>query len=896
MSKKKLFLIPLFLIPLILVSLWFRNGLIHGGGEEGILYYNTQKNFLLSTTVWAEFVTGLFTPSWLQRSPVMYLSNVFHQIGIPPVLFQATLFYILMLTGMLSVYFLTLNLLDQHKEKFQISLLSALFYLFNPYSFSQVWGRGLSAQYNAFALLPLSLLLFHLGLKRKQYIFGLLIALISTMMAMAYEWITFIVLYHLVLLIYFAYHVITSKEKLREFLHSMTFILFVFLVWSLFNAWWLIPLFVSADSVYSVNIAAVEENLGTLIGVSRNYTPDILIRLLQRTYFFDPSAFSTVYSSFAFALISMLAPVFLLIGLINVIRNSNLGFKFFVVLLTLGLVVSLGANPPFGFVFVWLFKIFTPLQAFRNPFEKIGLVLILGYSPIFAYGLVSFFAGWKYKRVAIAAVIILICGIFAWPMWTGRVIAGPDKKIGLDIPPYYQDLRNFLKNKGDDFRLLMTPIWSGDGAFYQWGNGGRYQGSDPMVFMLDQPVISNGARGPYFYDFIANIRKYMERVNVAPAFKLLRTKFLIDRKDAIMITDKEKDHYKYLTSAILLPHQLEIDLQTICGNILSKEKTDGIVGIICQIPPAQENFSNIRYLHLKVKTDVSANLEIALRDIKDVRIRWYVRGPDTEYQTGNDWTLVSIPLSAPTEPNSEIDFSQIRILEILGHPKDAPDDLVREINLAEVKLDPGLEKKTDEFKKVADFGQLQVFEAREFNAPPEFGTLSSSFEVSDFVSLFDMVNKRRNLLGETAFVLTSQNANKDLRSIPKTTQIQIADKSKISNTRYWLNVNEATGAGLLVLSKTFYPEWKVIPGIAKEKISGNFFDDIRLLTMLTVPEDNHFVVNGYANLWKIDGREKEFAIIFKPEIVADISAKISLFSILLAIGLYAMKFITRPNR
>lgn len=893
LSSSKKIIILLFLIPATLTIIWFRNGLIHGGGEEGILYYNPQKILSLSATVWSEFGTGLFVASWLQRAPVMYLSSVFQQIGIPPVLFQATLIYILMVTGILSVFYLTLNFLSEHEEKFLISLAAALFYLFNPFSFSQVWGRGLSAQYYAFALLPLTLLLFYFGINKKKYIFGLLSALISTLMATAYEWPTFTVVYHLIILTYFAFHIITSKEKLKEILFGLKFIIAAFFIWGLFNFWWLMPLFSSVGSIYAANLSGLTENLGTLLGVSRNFTPDILIRLLQRTYFYDASAFSTIFTSLPFHLISWLPVIFLLFGFIKIFKDKLSKFKFFVVLLSLGLIVSLGANPPFGPVFVWLFKSFTFLQAFRNPFEKFGLVLILGYSPIFAYGLVSFFAGKKYKNLAVTSVLLLICVIFAWPMWTGRVIAGPDKKIGLDIPVYYKDLRNFLNNKGEDFRLLMTPIWSGDGAFYQWGNGGRYQGSDPMFLMLDQSVISNGARGPYWYDFVTNIRKYMERINVAPSLALLRINFLIDRKDAIMVTDKEKDHYKYLTSVIFPPQQSQSNLKSICPNISVDNQASGVAWIACQVSPGDNNFSSIKYLHIKVKTDVSANLEVAIRDIKGVRIRWYVRETDTEYQAENNWTIVTIPLSAPTEANNEIDFSKVLMIEVLAHPKEAPEKSVGKIDMAEIKLDPGLERKTEEFKKVADFGKLSVFEARQFNAPPEIGSLSSILKVADFVSLFEEVNEKRDKISKTAFVLMPQNTDKNLELLPKNTQIQVIDKSKISNTRYWVKINEAQEDGLLVLSKTFNPQWQVIPGITKEKLSGNLFDDLKLLQMPQLSEDDHFVVNGYANLWKIDGKDSQYAILFRPQIIAGISAKISIFSIVSVVGLSIIKWVMK---
>jgi len=887
MSKEKhLFIISLLLIPLILTIIWFRNGLIHGGGEEGILYYNSQKTFLLSTSTWAEFETGLFVSSWLQRAPVMYLSNISQQAGPPPILFQSTLFYILMVTGILSVYYLTLNLLYQYKEKFQVSLISALFYLFNPFSFSQVWGRGLSAQYYGFALLPLSLLLFHLGIKRKQYIFGLLLALISTIMATAYEWLTFIVVYWLILLIYSAFHIITSKEKFRGIFFNVTFVFFTFVVWCLFNSWWFIPLFSSSGSQYSANISGLEENLGTLLGVSRSFTLDVIVRLLQNGYFFDSTAYSQVYSTLPFQLISFIPLFFVLFGLVKIFRNPELEkFKFFVVLLALGLIISLGANPPFGWLFIWFFKHFTVLQAFRNPFEKFGLVYVLGYCPVFAYGLVSFLEKKRFKNLTLILILFLTCVIYAWPMWTGRVIAGYDKKIGLDVPTYYKDLRNWLNDNDNGYRLLMTPIWSGDSAFYQWNNAARYQGSDPMLFMLDQNVISNGAHGVYYFDFISSIRKYMEREDIVPALSLMRVKFLVDRTDAIMATNGEKNQINFLTSKIYPPLGVDNSSRVICQNQVADSKTNDLAWLTCHIDSENMDLSKVRYLYMRVKIDSPAILQVSLRDTSDKRIGWDGR-VDQDYRTNtNSWQYIILPLRSPTQNDNNIDLGKSNILEVWAQPNDNQKKSVKEISVSEVRLDSGTEKEINEFKKIEQFGKLVVYEPTNFNSPPEFGNLSSLDYVSNLVQLFKEAEEKRNLIDNKGFILISQNPQKNLEELPKESPLQLIDKNKISNTRYWLKIRKEDNQGLIILSKTYDFNWKIIPNIGLGKLKGNLLDDINLLKATTLDEKNHYVVNGYANLWKVDGKNSDYAIVFMPQIIADISLKISKFVTVLAIGI-----------
>ncbi len=892
-SSVKLIIVFL-LIPLILNSIWFSNGLLHGGGEEGILYYNPEKILRLSTSVWVDFTAGASVMLWLQQMPVAYLSMVFEKFGLPHFLFQAIIFYTLMTIGVFSTYYLTLTVLKKDEEDDAasnknskiIAFISAVFYLFNPFTISQIWGRSLSTQYFAFALFPLTLLLFYLGFNRKKYIFGLFAVLASSALALAYQFLTFIIVYWLVILIFFIHRLVISNNRTKEALFGIKFFFLTSIFWFFLNAWWFVPLFLSFGNINSVGTPHAEDNLGSLLGVSRNYPLEVIVRLLHKGYFFDFTAYSQIYSTIPFQLISLVPFLLVILGLIKILKNKEqVKLRFFVILLVLGCIISAGANPPFGWLFVWLFKSVFVLQAFRNPFEKFGLVYALGYSVIFAYGLVYFLNNKKSKKFLLFLVLFLTCIVYAWPMWTGRVIAGYDKKIGLDIPTYYSDLRKWLSERGEDYRVLMTPIWVGDSAFYQWNDAARYQGSDPMIYMLDQGVISNSARGAYYSEFITYVRNHMQREDVVPALFLLRTKFLVDRKDAILVTDTEKEHYKFLASNIYPPLGKDSNLKSICQNKIADAKPTGVAWVTCTLNKENTDLSNIKYLHIKIKTDVPASVEVSLRDTKDAGIVWHGR-VDPEYSTDtNDWQYITIPLRSPADNNSNIDLSKSNLIEIWAYLKDHPEVSVNKIEIAEIKLDPGTEKRINEFRQVAELGKLTVFEPTNFNSPPEFGSLSSIAKVQGFSQLFEKANEDRSQIDKKGFVLTSQNLQKDLQSLPDEVPLRIIDKNKLSETRYWLQAAKDQGAGLLLLSKTFDPNWKVIAGVSKDRLSGNIFDDLKLLKLATLPEDNHFVVNGYANLWKIDGKDNQYAIVFIPQIIAEISLKVSIFSLLIISGL-----------
>lgn len=891
-------LIILILLPLILIVIWFRSGLIKGGGEEGLMFYNLTKTLELSKTVWWDYDGGFPTLAWLSKiSSLLPTAFLYEKLNFPNYLLQAGTFFILLVVGGISVYFLTLNLLGKLYLGKKIAIIAAVFYLLNPFSMSQIWGRGLYSQFFSFALLPLAVLLFLLGLIKRKFIYLFYFTLASIIFSSAFGISTFILTFWAVLTICLLYWIMINRHNLGDILFGLTFYIFSLVLWSIANAWWFLPTIISGNKIYFGHLENYQENLGTLLGVSRNFTPDVIIRLLQRTYFFDPSAFSQVYSSFIFQLISLLIPIFLIIGLVIILKGKEFkGFRFFILLFTLGLLVSLGANPPFGWLFVWIFNHSPFLQAFRNPYEKFGLVYTLGYSPIFALGVVYFFEQKFQQRVVkflgLLTVLILIFGIYAWPMWTGLVVAGPDRKIGVDVPRYYQDLNEWLvSHNEDEYRIFMTPLWAGDGTFYQW-NDTKYIGLDPMIYILDIPAVSSSPRFPYFYDFMQNIRKHIGSIDVSDSLSLLGVKYLIAREDAFNISYAESMHEKYLTDAIFPPLGIYNVDRVICLDKTSTALGNNPAWITCQLGGNEGNLTGIMYLYALVRVDSPANLDLAVRDSKQARPRWYGKGENEYYLPANTWTQVVIPLGAPTEVNNATDFSKIELVELQAHPISLSLSSVGKIELRGVWLDSGREEKTSKFKLVKRFGKLSVYEPINFSAPPEFGIVISLDKIKNFEELFEKASQKRELLDRHGFTLLTQNQDKNWGLLSDASEAKVVDSDKISPTRFWIKLERGQPTHL-ILSKNYNPQWKVFLGIEKEELSGGLLQDLRLLKKTFISEQNHFVVNGYANLWKVEDKAQKYAIIFLPQIYADIGLKISAFSLTVLVVVFGISMVKR---
>src|SRR5579862_9065683 len=93
----------LLAVCLLLPACWFHTGLIFGGGEEGLAYYNPVKTFELSKYMWWDLYGGFPTLAWV---PHLYtfaiLGFLYSQIHIPNVLLQGGLYAFLLFTGSFS--------------------------------------------------------------------------------------------------------------------------------------------------------------------------------------------------------------------------------------------------------------------------------------------------------------------------------------------------------------------------------------------------------------------------------------------------------------------------------------------------------------------------------------------------------------------------------------------------------------------------------------------------------------------------------------------------------------------------------------------------------------------------------------------------------------------------
>lgn len=517
-------IILLVLICLLLVTLWFGRGFLFAGGEEGIPFYNLVRYYKTISSVWYGYETGGLVIGFLPQIPYFYIMETLSLVGFSSLFLQALTFFVLMSAGVVSIYFLLKEtILDtiQYKYKNLVPFIGGVFYLFNPFSLTQVWGRGLSPFFFSFSFVPLFLLLFVLTLRRNNVIYLLLAEIFGFIFSNTFSNPTQAIVVWFPVFVYLCFYIIFNrKDKKKTVLAIVYFVLF-FALWLFIHSWWIIPNFSLGGSVYSVALDSTKVNVSFLEGLSRSYPLSVLIRLMHKGYFFEGAFYGDIYSTPYFFILSWLVPVVSLFSLSKLKTSSH--FKFYVFLFLTALFVCLGANPPLGRVFVFFFSRIPPLQAFRNPFEKFGIVFLLSYIPFFSIGLITFsekvFNFLKRRNIKVKsffvliALIFLINGVYIWPMWTGQFAGGFKFNPWVQVPEYYRQANDWFNSQTGDFRILHVPLLPGDGLKYNWDH--PYQGVEPARFFFDRESISTqtGAHKTFYNILLKRFGGFQPNIN-----------------------------------------------------------------------------------------------------------------------------------------------------------------------------------------------------------------------------------------------------------------------------------------------------------------------------------------------------------------------------------------------
>lgn len=541
MKKVSLLLSILSILSLVLVFIWFKDGYILGTAEGQIPFYDLTRFYSQMKLAWSDtnpglgYVNGIVTA----LAPTFFVLSFLQRVGIPNFIIEAFFFWFLLVTAGLGIILFTQELFPKISRKYL--LIASLFYWFNLLSLVNIWNRFLYNYMALWALLPLATAFYLKGIKKRKLLYVFVVGTTCVIFSLGLSnpvfniilW--FIFLYTTIFNIFFTD---IKKDKLFFVLYFFLNIIFFCMV----NFWWigqvvrnlflgkyaqeLSAFYKTTDTVTTLN--SLSKSLGDI-----NY----LFRLFHKSFFMIP------FVDWAKLFITPGAVIaeFLITGIILffiIKKRKNINVLFLGSLFIFGLYLAKGSNPPFGKLFEFMFTLLTPLQLFRNPFEKFGFIIPLAATPLLVAGIedLSLRFQKKGKTIIYTICLVIIVGLFGYPFWSGLLFTNMSPptnnySIGykVKVPEYYSAASSWLDSQGQNFRFIGFPF-SGQGVTYLWEKG--YQGIETSMWLFSTPNIMFSTPILY-YDEVADQleESFLKNKDFYKIMNILNAKYLMVRSD-----------------------------------------------------------------------------------------------------------------------------------------------------------------------------------------------------------------------------------------------------------------------------------------------------------------------------------------------------------------------------
>lgn len=526
-------------VSFLLILIWFRQGLIYGGGDVGLQTYNPSRILENARYVWWEAAgPGAPLPQGLSAIPFQFFLFLLQAVGFSPIFLQATLFLILLsLMGYGMYLFLRLHLEEENKL---YPIIGALFYMLNPYMMIQVWHRFIHTTIFLAASLPFLALFWSSWIKKGSFKSFLLFLLTNVLSVYLFGTFAFIITVWIFLTLITVSELIPRQGRRKLIVVASRF-LYGFIIWLLINCWWLIPVFKISPVVLSEQ-HKTEESLVTLINISAQAALPYTLQLTNPFYLFSQADFGSIYKNPVFQLIPWFFVSLVFLGLIFSLKQKK--YAPFGIFFIVSIFLAKGASPPFGHLYISGFINFFPLGVLRNPFEKTGLILAFFATVLFVMGfktLVQKFENktrWLDTKVLFSLVLFFIL-IYSWPMWTGHVLGGLERNAFVDVPVSYKLADQWLieqkLNGIKDGKLLHLPLTTGESIKYKWKYG--YNGLEPSdTFFTAFPSISRGFNVKRIDDALTSLssifdKRYFDKELALKYLQDFNVRFIVLHKD-----------------------------------------------------------------------------------------------------------------------------------------------------------------------------------------------------------------------------------------------------------------------------------------------------------------------------------------------------------------------------
>lgn len=484
-------------------------------------------------------------------------------IGLPPGIIERV--YLISLFALLGwgMYYLvkTIASYEDHTMTRIACLFSSVFYMINVQIFAHL-SLGHKHYLLISAVIPFTFAFFIKGFRaslkgeRTWTKYAILISFCTTFLFSGNYALTVLVLMLLVLLI--VYHMVHElcTGHLAGFINECKFTLATAFASFLLNLWWLLPflrIYLFTDKISAI-ISEEKWGISFLVLVSKGTDLLHTMCLLPRHFVafapFHPEWLQW-YGTPAFMVIGLTIAGLALFA--TFLKPKSEYTIFFTFLALISLFFSLGLNSPLGFIYLWLWNNFSFFRVFRDPYAHFHAAVVLGYAVLLGISVAEIYkrlSNLKNKRQSLPsrifheirkaepklflAIVLLLILILPYPILSGN-LDGNLKPF--EVPDYYYDAREWLKNQDGDFRVMIMPQvrWL---ERYSW-----FPDYDmiPIIFnMFPKPVLLETAGGwPYSEETLELTRMIYDSIvhnrtsHAGKLLSLLNVKYVCVRDDML---------------------------------------------------------------------------------------------------------------------------------------------------------------------------------------------------------------------------------------------------------------------------------------------------------------------------------------------------------------------------
>lgn len=534
--KDFLFVIFIFALSLLLILIWFKGGMIYGGGDVGLPTYNPSRISEVIKFVWWEVsAPGFSRPQGVSGIPFYTMLALIQKIVLSPVLLQAGLFAILIFLMGVGMYLVAKGVFNSRLW----ASLSAILYIFNPYMMISVWHRFVHTTIYLAAALPFLYIFWKRWIEEGSKLHLLFFLLISIFGALIFSTLGFVITVWLL----FAFHLIfvlfiPLKGAKEMTIYSRRFI-FGFLAWVGISLWWILPVLTAAPSIFGAQ-HTTSENVSTLLALSNQSNIPYSLQMINPFYLFWEADWGDIYKNKFFLILPLSLVLLAAAGFIKGFGERR--YIFWSLLAFFGLVIVKGASAPFSGFLLWAFEKFFALGVLRNPFEKLGLILPFSYAILIVLGII-FLKDLIQRKILKLFVwgllsLIILGNIFIWgfPYWQGKIFGGPFYSSKIDVPSYYNEADLWLMKQAKGGRILHLPLTVGESINYEWG----YRGVEPsQLFFTSHTSISHGFNLKHVDDALKTLQRGIRKVGkidegyLTNLFESFNIRYVVLHKDVL---------------------------------------------------------------------------------------------------------------------------------------------------------------------------------------------------------------------------------------------------------------------------------------------------------------------------------------------------------------------------